>query len=820
MKKFMSVILAALMVVAVMPFAIFAADAGAYTRPANTAHICHPTNGDGSLKLDDVDMAADATVEAVKAATDTGVIESYLTDGKKDTATRLPVGDTAKITVTFATAKDLGTLILTVNGKGKINTGATEQDQVVVVSTHNLKVNVVAKNAAGQVVFTSDKDIDTSALTDLVLNVFEEVKTIEITTVGAASATQGGPRLWEIDATTVKGEAEYTHDYEEIVTKAPTLPVDGVTDGTGTAYGVCKNCGDKKAAYVLPALTAADLTGGMLGLEHIDSFVEDFGKVDANGDPLYDDDGNTLKVDSTVLSKPENLFDGNKNSGGLWSGNGNYWTGGKGAKLTINLKEKVLVSSAKITMCINSWPCIRFSVYDGDTLLGTVSGNWKNDGTDDDRWTNTSEYFEVDLAALFNLTGKTIDKIEIEMVEVKNFNYSKISEIEIGIHDHVYDEDQINSGWHDPKDPCKRTFNGVCVECLAETKNVVRYVHDLETVIVKPAACNDGIAYDYCKLEGCEYCGSGECDYVSDEYVIPGTGAHDFSGTITQSTYATCGAAGKANFVCKYCLQREENSVDALVGKKLAADLIGNGGVVVATKNTVLTQELIDKAILNQAGDIKITATDVQSNTSVVVAYTLKFDVTTKDCGDGCGCVIEETVVSGISVGAAPVGYHTLGWKTVVPSTYTVAGLEGAYCTVCSKEMTDHTREAELLAPRAKVRFNGFSVRKAEFEGVRATFTLNYDVIEVLEAAGYEVEIYIVVANASGETGELQVYGEGVEINKTEKGKFSVAVKDANAKADEEYGFASMIVVSDKNGTNYNVEELCSTTLEAVKAAQ
>jgi hypothetical protein len=44
MKKFISVILAALMLVTVMPFAIFAAE---YTEPANKAHACHPVDADG-----------------------------------------------------------------------------------------------------------------------------------------------------------------------------------------------------------------------------------------------------------------------------------------------------------------------------------------------------------------------------------------------------------------------------------------------------------------------------------------------------------------------------------------------------------------------------------------------------------------------------------------------------------------------------------------------------------------------------------------------------------------------------------------------------
>ena len=146
MKKFISVILAALMLVTVMPFAIFAADE--YKEPANQAHGCHPVDADGKPVTVDVDMKALFEAEKI-AITFEGAKDynkpEYLVDGKNDTATRLSKGDKTVITVVTADKSlvDFATLKLVVNGKGTINGGSSYADKVTVDSNYDFKITVV-----------------------------------------------------------------------------------------------------------------------------------------------------------------------------------------------------------------------------------------------------------------------------------------------------------------------------------------------------------------------------------------------------------------------------------------------------------------------------------------------------------------------------------------------------------------------------------------------------------------------------------------------------------------------------------------------------
>ena len=185
-------------------------------------------------------------------------------------------------------------------------------------------------------------------------------------------------------------------------------------------------------------------------------------------------------------------------------------------------------------------------------------------------------------------------------------------------------------------------------------------------------------------------------------------------------------------------------------------------------------------------------------------AYTIEFTV------DGNGNVA--------SIKALTTGYHTLAYKNAVPSTYTVAGVDVCYCTKCGTTFKDVTKAADLAVPNAKVRFIEFSVRTAEFEGVRATFSLNNDVIKNMQASGYNVRIYAVVTNAAGVSKEVQVYGAGAKATVALDGRFNIVVK--GAAADETLTFSYKVVVDDEFGTATNVVELASTSLNDVKAAK
>ena len=530
MKKFISVLLAILMVVAVMPFAIFADDAAAEESPL---HPCHPDS------FAAIDMtAADATVTAKTAAdVHAGVLVQYLTDGNNATATRLPTGDKVTFKYTFTEAQNFAEIKVVVNGKGTINPGDATEGKVIAESNHDFKVKVVVKNAAGTAVYTSE-EVSTKDQTTLTFEAFKAGTVLEII-VDAAKATTGGPRIWEVSANAVRPESEYVHTMERVVVKAST------TKTTGKAYDKCAYCDEKTDEYDLPLLTPADLTGGILTLD--DVTIEEYIKeVDDQGNVLKDDDGNDILIDKPVQADPEALFDGNTNSGGLWSASGSYWTAAPGGKVTIKFNEPKEIAFVKFHLTFNGWPGVSFQFYNGETLVAKKNGNWKNDGTTDDRWTNTWQGVWVDFAAAdyCDLQGKVIDKIVIEVFSHATHNYRKISEVQIGCHQHVYDPADVkaNGTQGTGADVCKWTHNATCVECEAKATNAVTYLHDIKTDAIREMECGNSIYTDTCKTEG--------CTYKNENYSVAGSGNHDFSTYITQTKFANCGKDGVSNFVC------------------------------------------------------------------------------------------------------------------------------------------------------------------------------------------------------------------------------------------------------------------------------
>ena len=856
MKKFISVILAALMLVTVMPFAIFAAE---YTEPANEAHACHPVDADGKPVAVDVDMKkllddGDITI-AFEGAKDYNKPE-YLVDGKNDTATRLTKGDKTVITITAKEAIDFATLKLVVNGKGTINGGSGYSDKVTVDTKYDLKLNVVvyAKvDGADVAVFTSDKDINTKDLTEVVLDVYEPGYKVVITTVGTAEDGKGGPRLWEIDATTVQGADAYVHTWVNTITKYPSIGVDGEYTQK------CSVCGyDNPEKQVIPALTLDTIKGGKLTADDV-TFNEVLTVVGADGKPAVDDDGNVLSYTKPTQAKPEALFDGNKSSGGLWSGNGSYWTADPGAYLEINFKEAKVLSYVNITVTFNGWPGVGFEFYNDGELVAIKAGNWKGEGdpakdTAADRWTNTWENKTLDFTEYIDIAGKEVDKIIIRINHHTSANYRKISELEIGVHQHVYDDSLIETaeGVRTEGKTCEYTFADpskvVCRECGAaavanKDGKVVLTIHDYpETVVdgkvvfdqskgkvtaetcgkdgkveytcshkfndtTKPVYARyfkkvdgkdvpvygnnnqqlylgkDGKGYDGTKItDWSTIVVSGYSDTACGDKlveVIPATGEHKGTTTTVRiGKYPNCGADGSAYVICTDCKQRVDIAT--------AADLVKYG---LATDAEALKGTNLDKSMTDEATG---------------KAYTVRFAV------DADGKVT--------SIVSLANGYHTTSYKNVVASTYTKPGIDCAYCTTCGATFKEITKEAALAVPNAKVRFIEFSLRTTEFEGVRGTFSLNNEVIKAMQAAGYNVRIFMVVTNEAGVSKELQVYGAGSKATVALDGRFNIVVK--GAAADDTLTFSYKVIVDDQYGTAENVVELASASIEDVKAAK
>ncbi len=909
MKKFISVILAIMMVVSVMPFVLFAAEEEGYKEPANKPHVCHPTkldkDGNEVLDLTDLDMKALYEAGAYTITFKDGKADEnkpeYLVDGKNNTATRLTAGST-EITVETAgkTLIDFATLKIVVNGKGTVNGGSDYADKVTVDTKHNLKLNVVVygldKDGKDVVVFTSDKDIDTTNLTEVVLDVYEPGYKVVLTTVGAAEAGKGARRIWEIDATTVKGEETYVHTYANTITKYPSIGVEGEYTQK------CTLCGyDNPEKQVIPALTLETIKGGKLTADDVE-FKEVLAVLDKDGKPVLDDDGNALSYSKPTQADPAALFDGKTNSGGLWSGNGSYWTADPGAYLEINFKEAKVLSYVNITVTFNGWPGVGFEFYNDGKLVAIKAGNWKGEGdpakdTADDRWTNTWENKTLDFTEYIDIAGKEVDQIIIRINHHTSANYRKISELDIGVHEHTYDDSLIESanGVKTEGKTCEYTFADaskvVCRECGAaavgdKDGKVVMTIHDYpETVVdgkvvfdqskakVTEATCGkDGkIEYTcshgyvdetkpvyarytkvvdgkevpvygknnqqlYLGKDGKGYDGTEIKDWstiVVKEYSkttcgdklvidVPATGEHKNAvSTVRVGKYPNCGATGTAYVICTDCKQRVDiKTVDDLLGMKLAADIVDINGVVVLKKGATITYKedkdpkktvddiaTIENMLLVKAGGIltiDIAYTEENTGKAFTVRYTLQNN--------------DKDVLAVTSAVALPSGYHKMGYKTAVASTYTSHGVEGAYCTTCGTEFHNVTREAELLVPNAKLRTLGFSLRTAEFEGLRGTFTLNNDVIKGMQANGYNVRIWVVVTNEAGVSKEVQVYGAGSNAWVALDGKFSVVVKGGTA--DEVYTFSYKIVVDDSEGTAENVVELGKSSVAEVKAAQ
>ena len=531
MKKFMLVLMAILMVVS-MPVAAFATphcdDCPDWSQE-NLAFLYHPCYvgtdasvdmvGDGSKKIVNCFVTSwdeeNAVIEEITDKFD----YSFLIDGKSNTGTYLPVAKQTRLRFAFGHPQEFSSIKVVVNGKGELNPGTDSVGPVFKQTDFEFTVQVVVKDELGGNILYKSEPVSAKGKTEIVFDVEVPMgtnaqgKTFDVIIVDAATSTTI-PRLWDIvvNEKSYDGafdESEYVHDFIEIVDKKST------TVTPGTAHKECSRCAtpDGNGSYDLPLMPADQLTGGgVLGLGDV-TITEELGIFDANGNPIEDIDGNKLGADKLAGSDPASLFDGINNPGGLWNVGPSLWAVGPGGKLTIEFAP-VAINSLKVIMQLNAWPCIGFNFYNGDTLVGSYYGNWGHgtdgapQGNNNDRWTYSYEHI-ADFAELCDFKGETIDKIVIT-VESTNTgsatNYCKLSEIEIGVHKHVYTDEQALAGVNGgAEDPCKWTFTGTCVECEHVTEGVVTYLHDLETTVVKEATCGDGLSTDKCKREGCGY---------------------------------------------------------------------------------------------------------------------------------------------------------------------------------------------------------------------------------------------------------------------------------------------------------------------------
>jgi hypothetical protein len=774
MKKFMLVLMAILMVVS-MPVVAFAAGHCADCPDLSQEELdflYHPcyvgTNtsvdmvGDGSKKIVNCFVTSwDDENKVIEEVTDK-LDYSFLIDGDSSTGTYLPVAKQTRLRFAFGHPQEFAQIKVVVNGKGTLNPGTETAGDVFKTTDFDFTVQVVVKDELGGDILYKSEPVSAKGKTELVfdVNVAGDVKNAQGKTfdviITDASTSTTIPRLWDIVVLEKDYAGALNHNFVEVVDKAPT------TLTPGEAHKECEKCGlvdEVTGTYAIDVLSVNEDNGFSIVTNDDLTATEDFRILDAEGKEIVDIDGNVKETNKVDGSSVAALFDHDHTT---------YWSAGNNGKLTIEFKNPVTAYYFAIDATLSADSEVKFEYYNGETAVADVVRN------------------------------TTITKIVITMVDVVDGD--KINGIVIVTHDHKFEADPTKVGVNGGEEaPCKWTYTDTCVVC-EYAKEFVVDIHDLEVTEVKAPTCADGISSAKCKT----------CGYESGEYAVAGTGEHNFTTKIAQSKVANCGAEGVAEFVCSECGEKEAASVEALVGKTLAADLVGVFGPV-ATKGTVITEDIVDDALQSGAMVFPIAAVDATSDASVTVNYTIAMDFETY-----------EFVVK--SVGAAPAGYHKVGWKTVVEPTYTTRGLEVAYCTVCGEEFKDTNKDLATVQPwkvrvdgegiKSLITFNGFSKRVTEFDGIRATFTIDRDAVRAITSQGYNINIWIVVTNENGTTQQIQVSGAGAKNWSDINGMTSVVVKGVDA--GEAVKFQINLKIWNAAGTQVYFQEVGTTSFNEI----
>ena len=764
MKKFMLVLMAILMVVS-MPVAAFAAhcdDCPDWSQEQLDFlyHPCYVGSdveldmvGDGSKKIVNCFTTAWDEESAVTDFTDKFDV-SFIIDGDASTGTYLPAAKQTRLRFAFGHTQEISQIIVVVNGKGTLNPGKADKADVFKTTDFDFTVQVVVKDELGGNTLYKSEPQSAKGKEELVFDVDKvaQGKTFDVIITDAATSTTN-PRLWDVKVMEkdpayagAYDASEYEHKLVEVVDKVSTI----VTPGQ--AHKECSRCDYKEAAYDLPLLADDALTGFDKVTSDDVTITEDLLIYDAEGKEIVDIDGNKKETAKFEGSDVKGLFDADSST---------FWSVGSNGKATIEFKSPVTVYFFAVDAVLSANSEVKYEFYNGETAV-----------------------------AADKLVGATITKMVITMVNAVEGD--KINEVSIVTHKHVFNADPTTGVNGGEEDPCKWTYTDKCAEC-EYVQELVAYVHDFETTVIKEATCGDGIASDKCKT----------CGLETGEYVVAGTGDCDFSTLVIQQTLANCGKEGKAIFACSKCASKQTASKEALVGKKLAADLVGIYGTV-AKAGTVITEDILGLALETGALTFVLSATDLKSGAALTINYKLTADF-----------AAEEFVVA--SVGAAPAGYHTVSWKTLVPSTYTTHGVEGAYCKKCGEEFKDTYRDAELVEIKeSELIFQniGFSKRVADFKGVRATFEVNRNSVKAFTDAGYSVRIWIIATNEAGESKEVQVFGPGAKAWMDYTGKTAVVIKGASA--NEVITFQAKISVKDILGEQIIYRDLGATSYNEI----
>ncbi len=216
--------------------------------------------------------------------------------------------------------------------------------------------------------------------------------------------------------------------------------------------------------------------------------------------------------------------------------------------------------------------------------------------------------------------------------------------------------------------------------------------------------------------------------------------------------------------------------------------------------------EVVNEVTCYSHGTVKKHCVDCDQDVPVMIPATGNHEFTEEvvvlkpDCGHS-GISYEKCATKGCPAVTAehetpPQGSHNFEWKEKEDEVadYTHDGVKVKICKIC--QTVDETAGTQV-SPKKEAKIcaaQDWTIRYTDYVSPRATFKVNLSSARKLEDEGYDVKIYGVVEKGEAKK-EVQVYGEGKTGNMTDKGVFSLVVK--NGAYSDEYKFYAKVVVTD-----------------------
>ena len=155
-------------------------------------------------------------------------------------------------------------------------------------------------------------------------------------------------------------------------------------------------------------------------------------------------------------------------------------------------------------------------------------------------------------------------------------------------------------------------------------------------------------------------------------------------------------------------------------------------------------------------------------------------------------------------------GNHNFKWveKEDAKADYTHEGVKVYRCEVCEQVDDSKGTEVSPILDASIVSSQDWTIRYTDFVSARANFKINLTKIKNLEKDGYTVNVYGIVQKGEV-TKQVKIYGEGANAEYKSNGSFALVVK--NAAASDEFKFSVLTVIE-------SADEAFAETVTASKA--